>query len=154
MIPVQQSNKRQRVIVAGPRRPIDKLVFQVSRTASTTATQDPIYTASEAVTFTGGVLRGNIYPNQSNTGVFNWTLQYIPENFNIIDITPVTGGITFFEPEQYILASGTFTNPTNVSSTGLTGIVIYEKIETMRKMKKGDTLQFITDSSGNQSVVS
>ena len=134
------------MMVPAPKRPIDKIVWQASRAANTTATVDILFTAGEALTFSGGVLRGHII-NSSAFGTFNWTIQFIPEGFSIIDITPVTNGITFFEPEQYILASGTYVNTGANAATD--SIVIVEKIKTMRKMKKGDTLVLVTDSTAN-----
>ena len=139
--------KRPRMMV-GPKRPVDKVVYYCQISANTTATINTVFTANEALTYSGGTITGNLVGNIA-PGTMTYSLQYVQDGNSPADITPATN--TEFNPEQNILWVGAFYNPS--STAGLVHQPIIAKLKAMRKMKKGDTIVLVTDSDNNNSSV-
>ena len=136
------------MMVAATRRPVDKVVYCALPTATTSATVNTIYTATEAVTYSGGVISG-IIVGTTTTGTMSYSLQYIQDGNPPTDITPTDN--TEWNPEQNILWAGVFRNQS--TTAGQIFLPIQSKLKAMRKMKKGDTIQLITDADTNNCAI-
>ena len=134
--------KRQRVVYAsGPKRPIDKKIVSIQASVGSGAqTSATVFSATEAVTYTGGHVSWCFVG--AGAGVGAWALIYVREG-NVANTVDINNSSTFYTPEQDILALGHFGS----SATDFDVVFNNLKIKTKRKMKAGDTIIFRTTGS-------
>ena len=138
------------VVVARPRRPVERQCLTVNRTVTNTQSSNNLFTASNALTYTGGSIQVSCAQAQSaSAATMRWALVIVREGLTPTTLSMTDGG-TMFLPEQDVLAAGSFTSPTG---TTVSIASEFHKLKSMRKMKEGDTLLWLTISSVATSFV-
>lgn len=148
--------KRQRTNSAPARRakrPIDKTLRNVSYTAiGSVQKETELYPPA---TFPGTItgLRWDIAicrdgGTAPNRGFIKWAIVVVPQGQNGANTIASSDTSTLYNPEQNVLAFGSFvstTSPTNAQPLLVTG-----STKSMRKLKAGDKLSFIAIGSATE----
>jgi len=136
--------KRARTSGVRAARPIDKELKVVNQAATTTV----VSTTLKTTTFPGTVvgLRWSMGASNANAGgspYTAWAIIVIPDG-EAANTPALSDGADFYTPEQNVLAFGAFYLQDADSSTGPAAINWEGSTKTMRKLKSGDVLAFIT----------
>lgn len=145
-------SKRQRTAqpaVRRSRRPIDKKLTNVVL-ANVVASQQGVdlYAAASfpgtitglrwSLTYTAGTMTGY--------GHLRWAIVVVPQNTTASTLS-VGNGSSMYDPEQMVLAFGSFGSSVTGDSWGQEG-----QTKSMRKLKAGDKLQFIVFGTASQPI--
>lgn len=149
MATLRVGTKRRRmttpVFTTSQKRPIDKEIRFVSHAfiASATQQQTQIKITSFPCTITG--LRWEI-SNETDSAaevIFIWAIVLLREGVTASTIG-FGGGATVYAPEQDVLAWGCTELPANTSTAGPVMFKDVGTTKTMRKLKEGDQVVFIS----------
>lgn len=142
------SNKRRRtgsvVVQTRQVRPIDKSLITVSQTATTSVTATTLKTTTFPCTIVG--LRWDLsFLSLLTTGnsIVLWFIVVVKDG-NSANTPSFTNGADAYTPEQNVLAFGTSRVRDSDVGSGPSIIHNIGSTKTMRKLKAGDLLQFIT----------
>ncbi len=140
--------KRARTSGVRVARPIDKELKVVNQTATTTVTATTLKTTTFPGTGVG--LRWSVGTQNSNTAsdvVLGWAIVVIPDG-EAANTPALSDGADFYTPEQNVLAFGMLRlKDYDAGGGGPIGENFEGTTKTMRKLKSGDVLAFITLSS-------
>ena len=143
--------KRSRTtIVKGAKRPVDKALITINDVIDNSQTNTGIYTATQAVTYSGAVIDLSFLPQTTSTATasYLWALIYIPEG-RTANALAFSGGSTSYNPEQDVLAIGSGGSVYNSTTQVLAGFNhIHIVLKSKRKMKEGDTIVLANLGSG------
>ena len=143
------------VVVAKSKRPIEKAIKAIIQTVTTTQSNNTLFTAGNAQTYTGGTLSlsvSSVASVDAPAQMF-WALVFVPESRQPSTMT-ITNNADLYLPEQDVLACGpiTFWDGASASETTVQW-TFSQKLKSMRKMKEGDSLSFLTLSNVASSFV-
>ncbi len=131
-------------LVAGSRRPTDKELIYVSQTFTSSNTSTTLKTTTFPYTIVG--LRWNmsaIHTFSTGNSIVNWIIVVVHDG-NSANTISQSNGADMYTPEQDVMAFGTLTLMDADAGFGSTTKPIMGSTKTMRKLKQGDLLQFIT----------
>ncbi len=145
-------SKRSRTVFSAraPRRPIDKELKVVNQTVSTSLVTTTLKTTTFPCTVTGLRWSFGCRGNTTSQAAIFWAIVVVPDGESA-NAPAISDGADFYTPEQNVLAFGAFRvsdvdaavgGPAEYNTEGMT--------KSMRKLKSGDLLQFITigDAAG------
>ncbi len=137
--------KRARLSNVRGKRPIDKDLIVVNQTTTTSVTTTALKTTTFPCTVVG--IRWVISTQSlvASTMILSWAI-VITRDGDSVNTPSQSNGASFYQPEQDVLMFGV----THLNSTGVVTDQIknYEGMtKTMRKLKAGDVLNFITINS-------
>lgn len=147
--------KRRRVSVSGPslvvrggsKRPIEKNLISVSQTSTTTATLSTLKTTTFPGTVVGLRWSINVDSNVTTADpLCVWAIVRIPDGESVK--TPaISDGSNFYQPEENVLAFGS-ARVVDADNTNGPNVMQFDgSTKTMRKLKQGDVLGFVTLNS-------
>ena len=116
------------------RRPVDKVVINENTTLTNTQSNNTVYSAAVACTFSGARIVGTIMPNGTGNGIM--ALVHVRQGSTISTLS-VTDGSSPYTPEQNILWLKPFTGVGGSTSGPITLDVT---VNTKRKMLTGDQI--------------
>ncbi len=127
---------------AGFRRPIDKELKAILQTTTTSVTSSVLKTTTFPCTVVG--LRWNLtaHGEVASDNTLFWAIIVVKDG-DSANTPAVSDGADFYQPEQNVLAFGVM----GIVTTAVAGnLQVHESgsTKTMRKLKQGDVLQFIT----------
>ena len=154
------SSKRRRVpggFTRGPKRPIDKAINVVFKTA-VAATQvatilDP--SANNACTVTGVRWQGNVIGDGGNSGaehIFGWAIVLVRDGQVASTLDVTTDGGSLYDPEQDVLVWGIGNSQIIANSATVNPIEFSGSTKTMRKLRKGDRIHFLAIGTATETV--
>ena len=136
------SRKRARTMVS--RRPIDKQLLYITHSVTNSQVSTDLLSSTSACTATG--LRWDLDVRALTSTANNrmvWAIIYSPDGSTDDQLELTTDGNSFYQPEQNVLAFGVFTGSTD--SQGQDDRIHFTgSTKTMRKLKKGDAIKFIS----------
>lgn len=135
------SRKRSRTSAAPPaRRPIDKqLVVANHATLGSSQQSTVLFTFTHSATVTGIRWDGISFQDGGTGGTYGaWAIVKVEDGYSANTLA-FSDQASLYEPEQSVLAYGLFANDNNVQANHVSG-----QTKTMRKMKAGDQLVFIS----------
>ncbi len=150
-------NKRQRTgvntFVVSQKRPIDKGLVVVSSAVSSTQQETVLITATFPCTATG--LRWDMSFYGDTTGANNgfWCIAIVRDG-NAAATISLTDGAQLYQPEQDVLAFGSFHFSDLDGGTGSAQQDISGSTKSMRKLMGGDKLVFVHKSTNIRGTVS
>ncbi len=135
--------KRARTSGVRVARPIDKELKFVNQTSTTTVVQSTLKTTTFPGTVVG--LRWSFSAQTITTGddIVNWLIVVIPDG-EAANTPAISDGADFYTPEQNVLAFGSAHILGNAETGGNMNVQFEGTTKTMRKLKQGDVLAFIT----------
>ena len=127
-------------VVAGRKRPVEKAIRVVATDCTNTQVQSTLFTAGEALTFSGGhisVKYTAASASPAGSGTFIHAAIVFVREGQAASTLSMTLGQALYVPEQDVLWAG-------VGVVGSNNDLSWEetKIKTQRKMKSGDFLAF------------
>ena len=136
--------KRRRLAVGySTPRPIDKKLINVSQAPTTTQAETTLFTARGACTVAG--LRWDLQAYGNGAEFCGWALVLIRDGQTTPSIVVSTGGASFYEPEQDVLAFGRW----NGAISGSVVTRWTDSTKTMRKLKDGDKIVFLSRANAS-----
>ncbi len=141
------SRKRPRIAPRGARRPIDKDLIVVSKTITASQQATTLKTTTFPCTLVG--LRWDIsMSSQLTTGVslLSWAIVIVTEG-DSANAMSTSDAASFYTPEQNVLTFGLSRYPDADAGAGPVVMHWNNNTKTMRKLKAGDTVQFIVQGS-------
>ena len=132
-------------------RPIDKELKVVNQTSTTSVTTTVLKTTTFPCTIVG--LRWNMSSTSitANNTLLQWAIVLVQDGDSVN--TPASSdGADFYTPEQNVLAFGVSRLMANNATGGNISWNWEGSTKTMRKMKQGDVLNFITLSDTANSI--
>ncbi len=134
---------RQNVpLVQGSRRPTDKELIYVNQTVTTSNVATTLKTTTFPCTVVG--LRWNMAIRVATTGntFVNWIIVVVKDG-NSANTISQSNGADMYTPEQNVMAFGTIALQGSAQESA-EAFQFQGQTKTMRKLKQGDLLQFIS----------
>ncbi len=143
--------KRRMVAPGRAARPIDKELKVVNQAVTNSVTSTTLKTTTFPGTVVG--LRWSCGAQSTSTtdAVVHWAIVVIPDG-EAANTPATSDGADFYTPEQNVLAFGVFRVANNAETGGNMTHVWEGTTKTMRKLKQGDVLAFITIGNAATSV--
>ncbi len=140
-------------LVRGSRRPTDKELIFVSQTATTSNVATTLKTATFPCTIVG-VRWSMSMSNNVSTGdtIVNWIIVLVHDG-NSANTISQSNGADMYTPENDVMAFGTTILSDSDIGAGNRTHNFKGMTKTMRKMRQGDLLQFITLASAANSAI-
>ena len=143
------SKKRQRVVQVSAKRPIDKNLISITQGLSTTQQETVLLTVTFPSTIVGLRWSLSFHGAAASATNYNWAIVVVRDGLSASTMSMSDAG-DFYTPEQDVLAFGNG-RCTDLDLGAGPGNRVHEgATKTMRKMKGGDQLIFITDASAIQ----
>lgn len=122
------------------RRPIDKQLIVANHAALGSSQQSTtLFTVTHACTLTGIRWDGIAYQDAGTGAAYGaWAIVKVEDGYSANTLA-FSDQASLYEPEQNVLAYGFFGNDNNVQTNHISG-----STKTMRKMKAGDLLVFVS----------
>ncbi len=139
--------KRPRIAPRGQRRPIDKDLIVVTKTLSASQQATVLKTTTFPCTIVG--LRWDIsvaISLTSGTSFAHWAIVIVTEG-DSANAMSSSDAASFYTPEQNVLTFGISRFPDADAGAGPVVMHWNNNTKTMRKLKAGDTVQFIIQGS-------
>ncbi len=139
--------KRARTSGVRVQRPIDKELKSVLQTSTTSMVQSTLKTT----TFPGTVVGVRwsltfLSAQAASDSICRWAIVLIPDG-EAVNTIATSDGSDFYTPEQNVLAFGVIGIKDNDLGSGPTAANIEGTTKTMRKLRQGDILAFVTLAS-------
>jgi len=139
--------KRKRYIPPSPKRPIDKILKNVTVSASSTNRQVQLMQSSFPGTVVGlrweGAITNLLEVTTNSLNQVMWAIVLKPDNTDLSDLA--FGGSNAagnsYQPEQNVLATGVVSTTFSDANIPVCG-----STKTMRKLKAGDSIWFLAQS--------
>ncbi len=145
------SRKRPRLAPRGARRPIDKDLIVVKQTTTTSVSTTAMKTTTFPCTVVGIRWTGVVKSLVASTQTISWAI-VITRDGDSVNTPSQSNGASFYTPEQDVLMFGVTTLVSNATATAQ--VFQFEgSTKTMRKLKAGDVLNFISlnsDANGSE----
>ncbi len=141
------SRKRPRIAPRGQRRPIDKDLIVVLKTISASQQASTLKTTTFPCTLVG--LRWDLSLSTiltTTTSFAVWAIVIVTEG-DSANAMSTSDASSFYTPEQNVLTFGISTFPDADVGNGPNVVNWNGNTKTMRKLKAGDTVQFIVQGS-------
>jgi len=139
------SRKRPRLQSVRGKRPIDKDLIVVNQTTTTSVTTTALKTTTFPCTVVGIRWVISIQSIVASIQLLSWAI-VITRDGDSVNTPSQSNAASFYQPEQDVLMFGTTHLSDNTFATGT--IMNFEgTTKTMRKLKAGDVLNFITINS-------
>lgn len=142
-----KGTKRRRYVPAGPKRPIDKILKNVTTLASSDNRVVTLMTATFPGTVVGLRWEGGLTSTSTgNTDSMNqvmWAIVVVPDGTAVSDLafSASNAAGNTYQPEQNVLATGVCGISFEMGFTPCEG-----STKTMRKLKAGDAVVLLTQS--------
>lgn len=149
-------SKRRRTTAArrttGGSRPIDKDIISVAQTVTTSVNDTVLKTVSIPSTVVGIRWNATALAITANQCMYAWAIVVVHDG-NSVSTPSLSNASTFYAPEQDVLAFGFGgLNPAGSTDPGPNTNPIEGATKTMRKLRVGDELHFITIGNVASSV--
>ncbi len=132
-------------LIRGSRRPTDKELIFVSQTVTTSNVVTSMKTATFPCTLVG--LRWNMVCNgiiTTASSTISWIIVLVHDG-NTANTISQSNGADMYTPENDVMAFGTIqVQDADLSAGGPVAVHFEGNTKTMRKMRQGDILQFVT----------
>ena len=135
------SRKRARMMVS--RRPIDKQLIFTALNITSTQASTTLMDSSNACTATG--IRWDMHISAAagtTSASYGWAIVLVPDSVAVSTLNVSTSGSPFYQPEQHVLAFGTWRAIHDADATQ-NDFHFAGSTKTMRKLKKDDQIRLI-----------
>ncbi len=151
------SNKRRRtdtgfVRVTSTKRPIDKSIVVVNQSLATSQVATTLITATFPCTMTG--LRWDFVVSGNTTSIMTgyWAIVLVQDGLAASTLA-TSDGADLYSPEQNVLAFGSYQSADTDQGNGPMSSHHTGSTKSMRKLKNGDKLQFVTIVTSNAGIL-